>query len=185
MERLDAGLPGCFLFKAKVLRDARGCFVKTFHVDTFHSLGLETVFAEEYFSVSRRNVLRGMHFQVPPHDHVKVIYCLQGRALDVILDLRRGSPTYGRCASFVLSDDGGEIAYLVPGIAHGFLALDEDVIMQYKTTSTYSSAHDRGILWSSIDFDWPNVEPVISPRDAGFEPLDAFDTPFVFREADL
>lgn len=182
MERFDAGLPGCYLLKAKVRPDARGRFVKTFHIDAFRALQLETVFAEEYFSVSRRHVLRGMHFQVPPHDHIKVAYCVQGRALDVILDLRRGSPTYGRCASFVLSGDGGEIAYLPRGIAHGFLALEDDVIMQYKVTSTYSPAHDRGILWSSIDLSWPEPDPVISSRDAGFEPLIAFKTPFAFRE---
>lgn len=178
MQKNELGLPGCYLLRARVSADRRGFFVKTFQEQMFRGLGLATHFAEEYHSVSRKNVLRGLHFQVPPHDHTKIVYCLKGRALDVVVDLRRASPSFGQWRSALLTEEGGEIIYLPSGVAHGFLALDDDVVMQYKVTTEYAPEHDQGILWSSVGFDWPVADPIISDRDQSFPGLTEFHSPF-------
>ena len=154
--------------------DERGIFVKTFNSDIFREKGLETGFAEEYYSVSRKNVLRGMHFQLPPRDLAKLVYCIRGRALDVITDLRKGSPDFGKTASLELSPKKANMVYVPRGFAHGFYALEDDSLMLYKTTAVYSPEHDSGILWNSLDFKWPCDNPLISERDRGFPSLEEF-----------
>ncbi|TAL55372.1 dTDP-4-dehydrorhamnose 3,5-epimerase [Pandoraea sp.] len=176
----NLSLPGCLEIRPNVFDDERGCFVKTFHRDVFESEGLNTTWNEEYYSKSYRDVIRGLHFQVPPHDHVKMVYCLQGRVLDVIVDLRQGSPSCGRFETIELSSESGNIVYIPSGIAHGFCVLTEHATMQYKVSTVYSAEHDCGIRWDSIGFRWPIVTPIISARDKGFPGLDAFKSPFRF-----
>jgi dTDP-4-dehydrorhamnose 3,5-epimerase len=179
-ELVSSPVPGCFEIRPAVVNDLRGRFVKVFHEGAFSELGLETGFVEEYYSVSRRNVLRGMHFQRPPRDHVKLVYCVEGAVLDVALDLRRGSPAYGRCAAFNLSADGAGMVYLPRGLAHGFLVLSERATMVYMVTSTHSPAHDDGVLWNSIGVRWPVEDPVVSERDRRFIRLADFESPFAY-----
>jgi dTDP-4-dehydrorhamnose 3,5-epimerase len=176
----QAAIPGCFEIAPRVLDDARGRFVKVFHRDAFAELGLSTDFAEEYYSRSHKGVVRGMHFQTPPHEHVKLVYCVQGEVFDVVLDLRRGSPTYGKAASFRLSAECGNYLYIPKGLAHGFCALTEDATMVYKVGTVYAPQHDSGVLWNSIGIDWPVDEPLVSARDAAFAPLSQFESPFVY-----
>jgi dTDP-4-dehydrorhamnose 3,5-epimerase len=121
-------LAGCYKFSPKIIADVRGRFVKIFHEPSYAALGLETNFAEEYYSVSHNNVIRGLHFQVPPMDHVKIVYCLEGHALDVVLDLRVGSPTYGQFELFELNSNNSSSIYIPKGMAHGFCALSENTI---------------------------------------------------------
>ena len=135
-------------------------------------------FREQYYSRSRANVLRGMHFQLPPYDHDKLVYCVAGRALDVILDLRRDSETYGQVVSLQLDELKGNGAYVPRGCAHGFLSLEDDTILFYNLTAEYSPAHDTGILWNTFGFDWPASDPVLSERDSGFPKFGAFDSPW-------
>lgn len=175
-------LPGCFLLQPKVLRDERGCFVKVFHQDVFREQGLATDFNEEYYSVSRRGVLRGLHFQTPPRQHAKLLYCVQGRVLDAVVDLRVGSPTYGRHMMIELDAERGQVLYLAAGVAHGFYTLSEQALMVYKVTTTYSPEHDTGILWNSASIAWPDPTPILSARDCGFAPLDGYLSPFVYAE---
>ncbi len=174
-------IDGCYAIQPRVIADARGSFIKTFHREVFEEYGLVTDFAEEYYSVSKKGVLRGMHFQTPPKDHFKLVYCLSGKVLDAIVDLRKGSPTYGVHAMFDLSAEQANMLYIAPGIAHGFYALSDDVIMQYKVTTVYSREHDSGIRWDSAGIAWPNDRPVISERDAGFVKLSEFDSPFQYE----
>lgn len=176
-------IPGCYILQTKVMRDLRGTFVKTFHTPQFHELGLRTDWQEEYFSTSAKNVVRGMHFQMPPADHAKLVFCLTGEVLDVIVDLRRGSPTFGHAQSFVLSADNGRGLYLPTGCAHGFVSTSETSGMYYKVTSVHSPDHDAGIAWNSIDFDWPVKRPTLSDRDGRHPHLRDFDTPFTFDPA--
>src|SRR5436190_19139025 len=96
---LPVTMPGVRLFEPRVFRDGRGDFVKTFHSGAYRDLGIKFIVEEEFYSVSKKNVLRGMHFQLPPHDHAKIVYCVAGRVLDVLLDLRKNSPTFGRSMS--------------------------------------------------------------------------------------
>jgi dTDP-4-dehydrorhamnose 3,5-epimerase len=177
----QTSIPGCYQLFPQVREDNRGCFVKIFHKEVFATHGLVTEFAEEYYSVSHKGVLRGMHFQTPPHDHFKLVYCLAGKVLDVIVDLRVGSPTFGKHPNFELDAGLGNMLYIAPGIAHGFYALTDNAIMQYKVTTVYAPEHDGGIRWDSAGIDWPNSAPIVSDRDRGFPALAEFKSPFRFE----
>lgn len=173
-------IPGAYQVFLEIKKDERGSFVKTFREDVFRAHGLATQFAEEYYSVSRKGVLRGMHFQTPPHQHTKLVHCLSGRVFDVVVDLRVDSPTFGQALSFELSADAGNLLYLPPGIAHGFYAMTDQAIMQYKVTSAYDPLHDQGVRWDSIGMAWPDSAPQISVRDSGFAAMGDFASPFQF-----
>jgi dTDP-4-dehydrorhamnose 3,5-epimerase len=171
-------ISGCFLLGPKVHYDERGSFVKTFHADEFKRVGLEAEFKEEYYSVSKKNVLRGMHFHLPPHDHTKLVYCVHGEVLDVMVDLRQDSPTYKKVFSTHLSDANKKVLYIAKGIAHGFYTLSEEAIMIYKTSSVFHAESDAGILWSSIDYLWPTQNPILSDRDKAHPALESFISGF-------
>lgn len=175
-------LPGCYEIQPRVIDDARGRFVKIFHKDAFAERQLETSFVEEYYSHSIRGVIRGLHFQAPPHDHVKIVYCVQGEISDVVLDIRVGSPTYGKTASFCLSAEKANYVYIPKGLAHGFCSTSETATVIYKVSTVYAPQSDSGVLWSSVGIEWPTSDPVTSERDAGFVPLSAFESPFVYEE---
>ena len=164
-----------------VFEDARGRFVKVFHEQAFAAQGLETDFAEEYYSVSYKNVIRGMHFQLPPMDHVKIVYCVKGEVMDAVVDLRVGSPTYGQYAMFEMSATKANSIYIPKGMAHGFCVRSEQAIMVYKASTIYSPAHDSGVLWSSVGISWPTSEAILSVRDESFLPLDQFVSPFSYE----
>jgi dTDP-4-dehydrorhamnose 3,5-epimerase len=172
--------PGCFQISVNKRFDNRGFFVKTFHRAFFEQKKLNIDFREQYYSSSNEGCLRGMHFQTPPHDHGKLVYCISGTVLDVVVDLRRGSPTYGQAEGVALSGESGSMLYIPQGLAHGFYVLSGPSIMVYNVTTEYAPNHDVGILWSSIPFKWPNAFPVISSRDSGFPAMDDFETPFTF-----
>lgn len=182
MELTETTLPGCYLVRCDVVEDERGRFVKTYHDVQFMELGLRTDWREEFYSVSAKHVLRGMHFQIPPADHAKLASCVAGEVLDVIVDLRLGSPTFGQCESFLLSAEEGGSVYLPPGIAHGFLSLRDRSMTHYKVTSVHSPGLDVGILWNSLPFDWPISNPILSSRDARHPQMGDFQSPFTYRE---
>ena len=175
-------ITGCYQIIPDIRRDDRGNFVKVFHRDIFSQHGLATEYAEEYYSASHRNVVRGLHFQTPPHDHAKLVYCVQGSVMDVALDLRRGSPTFGQHLMLELSAQNGHMLYLPPGLAHGYCTTSEPALMVYKVTTTYAPNHDTGLAWDSANIDWPIKDPIMSERDRSFGTLAEFDTPFVFDE---
>jgi dTDP-4-dehydrorhamnose 3,5-epimerase len=174
----ESGLPGCRVLVPKVHRDRRGHFIKTFHRDWFADNAMATDFVEEYFSASGRGVLRGLHFQIPPREHAKLVYCVQGSILDAVVDLRVGSPTYGQHAVFSLDGAEGQLVYVPPGLAHGFYVTSESATVVYNVTSIHDPTCDSGILWSSAGIAWPDPSPVLSERDAGFVPLSKFHSPF-------
>jgi len=175
----DTALSGCFEIQPRVMDDARGRFVKVYHAPAFSELGLATDFEEEYYSHSRKHVIRGMHFQTPPEDHVKLVYCVHGEVFDVVVDLRSGSSTYGKTATFYLSAEKGNCLYIPKGLAHGFCTTSDLATLVYRVSSVYAPHHDTGVLWSSIDVEWPTERPIISERDAMFKPLSEFESPFV------
>lgn len=174
-------LSGCFELQPKAFDDVRGRFVKVFHEQAFAGMGLETNFAEEYYSVSHKNVIRGMHFQLPPMDHAKIVYCVQGEVLDAVVDLRVGSPTYGDHALFELSAAKANSIYIPKGMAHGFCAMSEQAIMVYKVSTIYSPEHDAGLLWNSVGISWPTNEAILSARDQSFSAFDKFVSPFRYE----
>lgn len=179
----ETGIAGCFEITPRLFRDDRGSFVKTFHTGSFGEHGLVTSFAEEFYSWSNRGVLRGLHFQTPPSDHTKVVTCLSGEVLDVVVDLRVGSPTFGSHKLFNLRSSEATILYIPSGLAHGFMAVSDEALMYYQVTSVHDPASDHGIHWDSAGIRWPIKEPLVSPRDAAFPALKDFVSPFFFKES--
>ena len=173
-------LIGCYELQATAHRDPRGIFIKTFEDKIYRKLELQTEFKEDYYTISKKNVIRGMHFQLPPYDHEKLVYCVQGAALDVVTDLRKGSPTFGKSIQRTLSAEQGNCIYIPKGFAHGFCALAAQTVMMYKTSTVHRPEADSGILWNSIGVKWPVTNPILSLRDTTFSPLDQFKSPFVF-----
>lgn len=167
-------LDGVFEIENKVFEDFRGKFVKTFHDDTFRSNGLECDFKESFYSVSKKGVLRGMHFQTTPHDHAKLVYVTSGKILDVAVDIRKGSETFGKYFATTLSNDNAKALYMAKGFAHGFLTLSDTATVVYLTTTVHSPEHDSGIRWDSFGFDWQSSyidQSLISDRDKLFGSL--------------
>jgi dTDP-4-dehydrorhamnose 3,5-epimerase len=158
-------LEGVYIIQNKSFRDDRGIFVKTFHNDIFRKSGLESSFMESFYSVSKKNVIRGMHFQTPPYDHNKLVYVVDGKVLDVAVDIRKNSKTYGKYFSLILSGDNCKALYLQQGFAHGYLTLSQSATMLYMTSSVHDKDHDTGIKWDSFGFDWNVKSPIISDRD--------------------
>lgn len=177
MELVKELLPGCVLLQPKRFEDQRGCFVKTYHEGLFAALGVNLDIREEFYSISHKNVVRGMHFQLPPHAHEKLVYCTRGAVRDVLLDLRRGE-SYGRVASAELSVENGNIIFIPKGVAHGFVALTDESLMLYKTSTVHAPESDCGIRWDSFEFNWGLDQPIISARDRQHVAFGDFVSPF-------
>ena len=158
--------------------DIRGDFVKTFHSGFFYECGLDFNIMEMYYSVSRKNTIRGMHFQVPPMEHDKLIHVVRGSVEDVIVDIRRCSVNFKKAISIRLSDAKPMSVFIPKGFAHGFKCLENDTIMLYGCSSVYDSDCDYGIRYDSIDYDWNVDNPIVSERDLSFLTLDEFSVPF-------
>lgn len=179
MKLIESKIAGCYEIQPVVFHDERGKFIKTFHRDIFIQENLNVDWKEEYYSVSHKDVIRGMHFQIPPHDHEKLVYCAVGSVLDVIVDLRKSSPTYLQHILVSLSAESGNMIYIPRGCAHGFKSLRDGTVMMYKVATVYNSDADCGIAWDSCGINWElKSEPVISQRDRGFVKLNNFVTPF-------
>jgi len=158
--------------------DTRGTFVKAFHESTLKKEGIEFTLRESYFSFSKRDVIRGMHFQLPPFDHSKIVFCPQGAIMDVIVDLRKESPTFKQFFTHELSGENHKALYIPDGFAHGFKSLTEDALTYYLVSTEYNKEHDTGIRYDSIGLDWGVTEPILSARDLSFVGLYEFDSPF-------
>lgn len=173
-------IPGVYELEIPVHRDERGSFVKTFLESEFKRQGLAADFKEVFYSVSGARVLRGMHVQAPPSDQAKLVYCADGDAFDVLLDLRVGSPTFGKFETVELLGEEGRALYMPPGVAHGFYVREAPVVMIYHVTTEYVPGLDSGIAWNSFGAPWPDASPIVSARDASLPPLGDFKSPFRF-----
>ena len=173
---------GVLLIKPRIFKDERGSFIKTFHKDTFLEHGLETDFRESFYTTSSEDVIRGMHFQVPPHEHVKMVYVSTGAILDVILDMRIGSPTYGEFLQFELAEENGHIVYIPEGCAHGFLSIEDDSCVVYAHSKVFAPDCDTGIRYDSFGFDWGIENPIVSKRDQELPLFKDFKSPFDYKE---
>lgn len=178
MEFIPLPLEGAMLITLPHAKDERGFFTKSFHDTSLKAAGINFELKESYFSLSKKDVIRGMHFQTPPHQHSKIVFCPQGAILDVIIDLRKNSSTYGQYYAYELSAENHRAYYIPEGFAHGFKALTNDAITYYLVSSEYSREHDTGILYDSFGFDWQTEKPIISARDLSFEKFANFRTPF-------
>jgi|OM-RGC.v1.019752671 dTDP-4-dehydrorhamnose 3,5-epimerase len=169
MKIAELAINGCYLVELSVFEDTRGKFVKTYNQEQFVDTPLSTFnLKEEFYTISKKNVLRGLHFQSPPASHSKIVTCIKGAALDFFLDLRKSSETYGKLLTIELTEDKPNLLYLPVGIAHGFLSLCDDTILHYKTDHVYSPKDDQGILWSSVGLDLNGNDVIVSDRDSSF-----------------
>jgi dTDP-4-dehydrorhamnose 3,5-epimerase len=173
-------ITGCFEIAPYIHKDARGKFVKNYIKDDFVKFELATDFAEEFHSVSLKGALRGLHFQLPPYDHAKMVYCIAGTIVDAVLDLRIGSPTFRQFHMQELNDESCKALYMPNGCAHGFYVKSDAATIIYKVTTVHSPEHDTGILWNSAGIPWPDKTPIISERDKSFIQLSQFKSPFKY-----
>ncbi|MES9934834.1 MAG: dTDP-4-dehydrorhamnose 3,5-epimerase [Sedimenticola sp.] len=182
MRIAETGMSGVYVIEHTYHKDLRGEFFKVFNSALFREAGLVTDFREAFHSTSVKNVIRGMHFQVPPHDHEKLVYASQGCVLDVVIDIRPDSSTYGRYFATELSAENRKSIYIARGFAHGFRVLSDSATVHYMTSTEHHAQSDRGILWNSFGCDWRlkggDDDPVLSDRDRSFPGLENFDSPF-------
>lgn len=171
-------IPGVHWTATARPEDHRGWFTKVFQASLVEAEGGDPTVAEVYLSASARGVVRGLHFQVPPHAHAKTVACVHGAVLDVVVDLRRGSPTEGGVATFRLDARVPSRLHLPVGVAHGFQALTADAVMAYVVGTEHAPDHDLGVRYDSVEVDWPVTPAVVSDRDLTFPPLDGFASPF-------
>jgi dTDP-4-dehydrorhamnose 3,5-epimerase len=151
-----------------VFSDERGFFMETYRKDEFVNAGIDQPFVQANHSHSVRGVLRGLHYQLPPHAQGKLIRCVRGCIFDVSVDVRKHSPTFGEAACFELSEENKLGCYIPPGFAHGFYTLSEEADVLYWVTAGYAPESERGILWNDPDIDipWPSRQVLLSPRDS-------------------
>ncbi len=192
MEFFPTPLPGLLLVRPRVLADARGSFMETWSRRAFAAGGLDVDFVQDNQAVSAdKGVLRGLHFQLPPLAQAKLVRVSRGAVFDVAVDLRLGSPGYGKWHGEVLSEENC-LQLLIPrGFAHAYLTLVPGTVFQYKVDAPYSPEHDAGLAWDDPDIGvaWPLaghgiMAPVLSAKDKGLPRLAAFDTPFRFEQTD-
>ena len=181
MKIIPLKLMGCFEIQNDPFSDQRGTFVKTYRQDIFEQHRFATEFKEEYYSASKKGVIRGLHFQIPPYDHEKFVYCCTGSVMDVIVDLRVGSPTYGEYEAIEISAELANAIYIPKGMAHGFQVLSDWAVMIYKVTSLYAPNADCGLRWDSMGIPWKNGEVIVSDRDKNFTCFADFCSPFVYE----
>ena len=178
MEKILTPFEGLFILQTVNFQDNRGCFQKLFNEDFFRDNGLECDFKEFYYSVNKKDVVRGMHFQTPPCDHAKLVYISKGRIKDVVVDIRKNSATYGKYFDIELDDQKGQYLYIPRGFAHGFLSLEDGSIVNYAQTTCYAKDNDCGIDSLSVGYDWGVANVIRSGRDLTFEQLSDFNSPF-------
>ncbi|MGL4637396.1 MAG: dTDP-4-dehydrorhamnose 3,5-epimerase [Beijerinckiaceae bacterium] len=173
------------LIEPKRIGDARGWFMEVYSERTFAERGISVRFVQDNHSMSAETgVLRGLHFQTPPFAQDKLVRCLRGRIFDVAVDLRKGSPTYGRWVGVELSAENGRQMFVPVGFAHGFLTLEANTEVAYKVSALYAPEHDAGLRWDDPDIAvaWPDVgtAPVLSAKDKVQPSFAAFDSPFAY-----
>ena len=171
-------LEGVYLIENFNSIDDRGLFVKTFHKNEFCKMGLNFEIRESYYSNNKKDVIRGMHFQMPPHDHEKLVYVTSGSIKDVVIDLRKESPTYCNYIDIELSAENKNSIFIPKGMAHGFNSLEDDTTTIYNVATEYSPENDSGIRFDSFGYDWEVTKPIASSRDKSFLTLDKFSSPF-------
>ncbi len=179
-KKLD--IPEIILIEPKVFSDPRGFFIETYKHSDFVHMGIQEHFVQDNFSRSQEDVLRGLHFQKNPNAQGKLIQCLKGKIFDVTVDIRKGSPSFGRWVSIELSEENKRMLYIPPTFAHGFVILSETADVIYKCTKEYSPEDDRGVIWNDPDINihWPVKDPIHSEKDANHPLLKDADINFEY-----
>lgn len=187
MNVLETKIPGVYVIEPKVFGDERGYFLESFNAREFkEKTGVDVTFVQDNESKSRFGVLRGMHFQLPPYTQSKLVRVVKGKVLDVVVDIRKGSPTYGKYEMCELTEDNHRQFFVPKGMAHGFAVLTEEAIFQYKCDDFYHPEAEGAIAWNDPDLgiEWPisSADVILSEKDKHHPMLKDFETPFVFKQ---
>ncbi len=173
-------IPDIILVVPKVFKDGRGFFAERYKHSDFARAGIREHFLQDNHSMSKKGVLRGLHYQKSPSAQGKLVWCIKGRIFDVAVDIRRGLPTFSKWVGIELTDENNYMVYIPPGFAHGFVVLSDSAEVIYKCTNEYSREEERGIIWNDpeINIKWPVTSPILSERDAHLPPLKAAEIDF-------
>ncbi len=175
-------IPDVILIEPKLFGDDRGFFMETYKYSEFASAGIQESFVQDNYSRSSTGILRGLHYQKNPNAQGKLVRCITGKIFDAAVDIRKGSPMFGKWVAAELSGDNNLMLYVPAGFAHGFLVLSETADVMYKCTKEYSPADDRGIIWNDPDIgiEWPLKKPVLSGKDGEHPVLKDADNNFEY-----
>jgi len=167
MEIIKTPLEGLLVIKPRIFGDTRGYFFESWSKKSFTEAGLDLDFVQDNQSLSNKGVLRGLHFQAPPYAQGKLVRVIKGAVLDVSVDIRKDSPTYGQHFSVELSEDNKTIVWIPPGFAHGFLTLKDNTIFTYKCTGVYNKESEGSLLWNDkhLNINWEVNDPLVSEKD--------------------
>ena len=182
MKVTETKIPGLLIIEPRVFGDERGFFFESFNEQAFNAATGNTLeFVQDNHSKSAKGVLRGLHYQLPPKAQGKLVRVVQGEVFDVVVDIRKGSPTYGQWVGEILSADNKKQFWIPPGFAHGFLTLSDTAEFLYKTTDYWSPEHERAILWNdeTLKIDWPlnGLAPQLAAKDAAAVAFSAAEIP--------
>ena len=169
MKLIETGISGLVIIEPDIYRDERGYFFESFQKKKFKASGIDAEFVQDNESSSSAGVLRGLHLQVQPHAQGKLVRVVRGAVLDVAVDVRRNSPTYGKWEKMRIDEENKRMVWIPAGFAHGFLVLENDTVFQYKCTGYYNKAAERSIRWDDPDLgiDWGTGNPILSDKDRG------------------
>lgn len=182
MDIIRTDIEGLLIIEPKAFSDERGFFIEAYNAKRYEEAGIPSAFVQDNLSVSKKGVLRGLHFQSPPYAQGKLVQVLRGRVFDVAVDLREGSPSFGKYVSVELSAENHRQFWIPAGFAHGFLALEDDTMFQYKCTNVYAPDHDGGVRYDdpAIGVAWPEGPYMVSEKDKVLPLLEAVGSVFRF-----
>jgi dTDP-4-dehydrorhamnose 3,5-epimerase len=182
LEIKEIFIQGPLVIQPRVFFDQRGYFFESYNKQTFSKAGLSAEFVQDNQSFSHKGALRGLHFQAPPFAQAKLVRVVRGAVYDVIVDIRKNSPTYGKHFGIELTAENFTMLWIPEGFAHGFSTLEDDTLFSYKCTNVYNRDSEGGILWRdpALQINWKVEDPVLSEKDEQHLPLEHFNTPFVF-----
>lgn len=181
MNYTTTSIPGVLIFEPRIFEDDRGHFFESFQQEKFNEIvGQQVIFVQDNESVSAKNVVRGLHFQEPPYTQGKLVRVVQGAVIDVAVDIRTASPTYGQHVAILLSAENHKQLWVPEGFAHGFVALEDHTIFNYKCTNYYHHASEKSLLWNdpALGIDWKVAHPLLSEKDASAPTLAKLKSPF-------
>jgi dTDP-4-dehydrorhamnose 3,5-epimerase len=180
MEFIPLEIEGLFLIKPNVHKDSRGYFFESYNQSAFQNQGITDHFLQDNQSLSQPGVLRGLHFQIPPFAQSKLVRVIKGAVLDVAVDIRKNSKTYGQHIAVELNEENHMMLYIPVGFAHGFLTLKPDTLFSYKCGNIYHKASERGLMWNDpdINISWNFTQPTLSDKDLQNEWFKDFNSPF-------
>lgn len=167
MKKISTPIEGLSVVEPKVFEDKRGYFFESYSADKFKELGIDKVFIQDNQSLSQKGVLRGLHFQNPPFAQAKLVRVIKGSVLDIAVDIRKDSPTYGQHFAIELSEKNKKMLYIPEGFAHGFLTLEDNTIFSYKCSENYHPEAEDSVLWSdkTLNINWKIENPLVSDKD--------------------